>query len=338
VNELRDLLRTALFLPEGGSTFSDRVDDMHFVIIGTTMAVGLGIGLVTLFFVVRYRRRSEGDAPPRLTAPPWLEAIFVSVPLTLFLVWGAVGFADYEWAHVAPRGALDVYVVGKQWMWKFAWPDGGSDINVLRVPVGRPIRLLITSRDVIHSFFVPAFRLKQDAVPGRYTEIWFEAKKPGRYPVYCAEFCGLDHSQMSATVEVLSEADFERWRQDSAGLRVAQGLVPGGMAEHGRSVAADKGCLKCHTLDGTAHIGPTWLGLYGREETLMTGQRVVADEGYLTESMMDPGAKIVLGFLPVMPSFQGQLTPAEVASLLELIKSLRPAVPTASQEPVYVPR
>jgi cytochrome c oxidase subunit 2 len=335
---IRDLLRTLLFLPDNASTFADRADDMHFVIILTTMGVGAVIGLTTLVFLVRYRRRQPDDVGRTAQAPPWLESVFIGGPLALFLAWGAIGFLDFEWAHVAPRDAMDVYVIGKQWMWKFAWPDGASDIGVLRVPVGRPVRLLITSRDVIHSFYVPAFRLKQDAVPGRYTEIWFEAKHAGRYPVYCAEYCGLDHSQMSAVVEAMPEADFQRWRQDRGGLRVAQGLAPGSMAERGRGVASDKGCLKCHSLDGTAHIGPTWLGLYGREETLMTGQQVVADEQYLTESMMDPEAKVVAGFVPVMPSFHGQLTPAEVAALVELIKSLRSSGPTSSKEPVYAPR
>lgn len=333
----RDPIRRLLFLPDAGSTLADRVDDVHFMIIGTTLVVGLAIGVVTLFFLIRYRRRGDAGPTRKVVSPRWLEALFVSVPLTLFLAWGVKGFVDYQWAHDAPPDALDVYVSAKQWMWEFSLADGASDIGVLRVPAGKPVRLLITSRDVIHSFYVPAFRLKQDALPGRYTSIWFEAPREGRYPVYCAEYCGLDHSHMQASVEVMSPAAFERWREGEHAPLVAS-VEQADLARLGAEVAAEKGCLKCHSIDGSAHIGPSWLGLYGREEHLDNGQRVLADEKYLTESMMEPNVKRVAGFNAVMPSFMGQLKPAEVAELLELIKSLRTEPPRRREEPVYVPR
>ncbi len=329
-----ELLRRLLFLPEGASTLASRVDRIHFFIIIMTFIVGTGIGLTGLVFLVRYRRRHAHAITPRVQAPMWLEGLFIGVPITFFLVWGVMGFRDFVWARTPPPDTLDVYVTAKQWMWKFAYPEGPGQVGELYVPAGRPVRLLLTSRDVIHSFYVPVFRLKQDVLPGRYTEAWFEATKAGRYEVLCAEYCGLDHSHMRAEVVVLEPAEFEEWKS-----RQEQRLEPGPMAELGRVVAVRQGCFQCHTVDGTPHIGPTWLGLYGREELLASGQRVRADEAYLTESMMDPGAKVVEGFLPVMPTFQGRLSAAEAASLVEFIKSLRPErpVPPESQEPTYVP-
>jgi cytochrome c oxidase subunit 2 len=252
-----------------------------------------------------------------------------------------MGYQDYVWSRTPPANALDVYVTGKQWMWKFAYPDGPGEVNVLHVPAGRPVRLLITSRDVIHSFFVPEFRLKMDALPGRYTETWFEAVRPGRYQVLCAEYCGLDHSHMRAEVVALAPAEFEAWRSQRKGAEVASGAdVTAPLVEQGEAVATRAGCFQCHTVDGTPHIGPTWRGLYLREEPLASGGTIRADVAYLTESMMDPQAKLVAGFQPVMPSFQGRLSAAEVASLVEYIQSLRPErpVPPAAQEPRYEPR
>ncbi len=343
-------MRRMLFLPEAASTFATRVDGLHFFVIGMSMLVATGLAVVGLVFLVRYKRR-PGDAPttPRVEAPHWMEALFLSLPLTFFLLWFVIGFLDFSWFNSPPRGALDVYVMGKQWMWKFAYADGPSSVGVLYVPAGRPVRLLITSRDVIHSFFVPDFRVKHDAVPGRYTQIWFEAPRPGRHAIYCTEYCGLMHSRMRGEVVVLAPADFEAWSAQEQGGDVAT-LSPfhegaeveearGPMAARGRRVAAEKGCFKCHTEDGTPHIGPTWLGLYLRVERLKSGEDIVADEAYLTRSMMDPDAQVVAGFLPVMPTYLGQLSATDAAALVEYIKSLRPARPgeAVSQEPVYVP-
>jgi cytochrome c oxidase subunit 2 len=232
-----------------------------------------------------------------------------------------------------PADAMDVYVMGRQWMWQFAYPEGPNSISTLRVPADRPVRLLMTSRDVIHSFYVPAFRIKRDALPGRYTEIWFTATKPGRYPVFCAEYCGLTHSGMVGEVVVMSGPDFDAWladqqrgptlRQDARDVGVEEVEPLSSMVEQGRTLFTSQGCAKCHSVDGSSHIGPTWLDLYRRRELTTEGKIVEADEAYLTESMMDPKAKVVSGFEPVMPSFLGKLTPPEVAALVEYIKSLR---------------
>ncbi|MBU8897291.1 cytochrome c oxidase subunit II [Corallococcus sp. H22C18031201] len=333
---MNELLRRLFFLPEQGSTFATRVDALHFAMLLTTLGVGTGLGLTGLVFLVRYRRRASAEPTPHLIAPVWLEAVFVSVPLALFLLWFALGFRQYVWVESPPPDAMDVYVTAKQWMWKFAYPGGPSAIDTLVVPAGRPVRLLITSRDVIHSFFVPDFRFKRDAVPGRYTEIWFEAPRPGRHQVLCAEYCGLDHSQMRGEVVVLSPADFEAWR---ASRREGVPVAGESMAERGEHVAASQGCLQCHSVTGVPHIGPTWWGLYGRVEPLVGGGKVLADEAYLTESMMDPLAKVVAGYPPVMPSYHGRLSAGDAGALVEFIKSLRPPRPgpPVAEEPVYVP-
>jgi cytochrome c oxidase subunit 2 len=244
---------------------------------------------------------------------------------------------------------MDVYVTAKQWMWKFTYPDGPSSVGELHVPANRPVRLLMTSRDVIHSFYVPSFRLKQDVVPGRYTQTWFTATQRGQFEILCAEYCGLQHSMMRGMVTVLEQGEFNRWLEDEKAKYVANrgvqdvslgpGEKPESMQDRGRAVASQKGCFKCHSVDGSAHIGPTWLDLYQRRERLASGETVVADEAYLTESMMEPMAKIVAGFQPVMPSFQGQLTAPEAAAIVEYIRALRsPRVEhVKTQGPVYEP-
>jgi cytochrome c oxidase subunit II len=234
-------------------------------------------------------------------------------------------------------------------VWKFSYPEGPNGVNVLHVPSDRPVRLLMTSRDVIHSFYVPAFRMKQDVVPGRYSQAWFEATKPGTYPVYCAEYCGLSHSKMLAEVVVLSPENYDAWlkeqrmgdkqnRQDAlADLTLVKGEA--NLVQQGQRLVGEAGCLKCHTVDGEQHIGPTFVGLYGRQEKLDSGETVLVDEGYITQSMMVPGEKLVAGYQNVMPTFQGKLHGVESAAIVEYIKSLRTrdVVNNASKGPVYEP-
>ncbi len=239
--------------------------------------------------------------------------------------------------------------MGKKWMWKFSYGgDGPNAIGTLHVPANRPVRLLMTSRDVIHSFFVPDFRIKQDVIPGRYTETWFQATKPGRYQILCTQYCGTWHSQMWGEVVVMDAPEFDQWlleqRQGDHASRVDSGgddgpAFHGSIVEYGKQVAMAQGCVKCHSLDGEPHIGPTWLDLYNKKETLEDGSTVIADEAYLTDSMIDPRAKIVKGFKPVMPTYKGRLAAPDAAALVEFIKSLRTpgleAVP--SKEAIYEP-
>jgi cytochrome c oxidase subunit 2 len=337
-----------LFLPVEATKTAVAVDRLHFFVILTTFFVSTVIGVMAVFFMARYRRRRANQTTPHIESPKWLEALFITVPLAFFLLWWRIGYGQFIDMTSPPPDAMDVYVMGKKWMWKFAYPDGPNGLSVLRVPANRPVRLLLTSRDVIHSFYVPAFRIKTDALPGRYTQSWFEATRPGHYPVYCAEYCGTGHSTMRAEVDVLDPEEFDRWLASEQKGRVAQRDTavepppgydaPNEIVAEGRRQAAKAGCLKCHSIDGSAHIGPSWLDLYQRVETLESGQTVTVDETYITESMMEPKKKQVAGFPLVMPSYFGKLSAPETASIVEYIKSLRAGVEDKPQEgPVYEP-
>ncbi len=364
---VNELFRRMLFLPPQSSTMASDLDHLHYFVISTTMAGATMVGLLALYWVFKYRARGEVTArsEPAPTSPPWFEWLLGAGLLGLFCLWWLIGYMQYVRLRVPPANSLDVYVTAKQWMWKFAYPDGQSSVASLYVPTGRPIRVLLTSRDVIHSFFVPDFRIKQDALPGRYTVAWFEVSQPGTHQVLCAEFCGSGHSIMRGQVVALDPADYARWLAAGSGEQVVGGLgeqpepplaqvggpsLPGpatvepaseeefpraqmvNLVRVGTQAAAQQGCLRCHTLDGTPHIGPTWAGMYLSRVPLATGETVVADEAYLTESMMDPTAKIHAGYAPVMPSYHGLLAAPETAAIVELIKSLRD-VPGRTEPP-----
>jgi cytochrome c oxidase subunit 2 len=211
-------------------------------------------------------------------------------------------------------------------MWTFTYADGRSANDVLTVPEGRAVKLVMTSRDVIHSFYVPGFRLKQDLLPGRYTTLWFQTLAAGKYPILCAEYCGVSHSMMRGSVSVLAPGDYETWlrrpTQDASGET--------DLVSDGERVARKRECFACHTASGERHIGPSFAGLYGATVTMTDGRRVIADEGYLTRSMMEPTADVVAGFKPVMPSYFGILTQPEVAALVEYIKSIRDVRPPST--------
>lgn len=327
------LMRRLLWLPEQASTFALKVDVLHYGVIITTILASLGIGGAALYFFFKYRERVPFASTPLVNPSLRFEATVIIVPLMIFLAWAFVGFKDFVWANTTPANTMDVYVTGKKWMWHFAHPDGPNENAVLHVPAGRPVRLLMTSRDVIHSFFIPEFRIKQDVVPGRYSETWFEAKKPGRYNIFCTEFCGTWHSQMLGEVVVLEGKDFDKWlerqrlgqndRTDASSSEGTSTQFRGDLLSYGRRVASAQGCFKCHTTDGTAHIGPTWVDLYKRPTQLESGETIIADEGYLTESMMEPYRKMVKGYGQVMPSYRGKLAAPDAAALVEYIKSLR---------------
>jgi cytochrome c oxidase subunit 2 len=333
---LNEFLRRLLFLPEQATQLAREIDGLHYFVIAVTMLGSAAAGGTALYFLWRYRRLGRAQPTPLVTGSRSFEAASVAGLLALFILWWVIGFYQYLHLSTAPPHDVEIYVVGKQWMWKFAQPDGRSSVGVMVVPHGKTVRLVMTSRDVIHSFYVPAFRIKQDVLPDRYTGAWFKAERPGTYPVYCTEYCGLSHSRMWASIVVLEPEPYRRWLDGEIPEQVvaaaANAQLDGGrfaieegptLVEQGRRVASERGCLACHTLDGQRHIGPTWRGLYGSTVTLATGERVVADEGYLTESMMDPPVQVVAGFAPVMPTFRGSLSQPEVGVLLALIKSLK---------------
>jgi cytochrome c oxidase subunit II len=268
-----------------------------------------------LYFAFKYKRRSETERPPKLKEHKSVEMIWIIVPFILSMVmfyWGAVLFFD---AYRMPKDALEVFVVGKQWMWKIQHPNGKREINHLHVPVGKPVKLLITSEDVIHSFYVPAFRIKQDAVPGRYTATWFEATKPGDYHLFCAEYCGTEHSRMIGWVTVMKQEEYQLWLSGGS-------TAPVSLAAQGKKLFYEKfRCNTCHA--GTSSdLGPSLEGLFGHAVDLNGGQTVTADEAYIRESILNPSAKVVANFLPVMPTFKGQITEEQMIQLIAYIKSL----------------
>ncbi len=332
-----DFIRAILALPRGGSTVSDEIDLLHFFVISVTMIMSTFVFAAAAWFTIRYHRRHEGQLTERVTASRRHESVIIGGILSLFLVWWVIGYRQYLELRREPADAEVVYVDAKQWMWKFAYPDGQTSNDVLTVPVGRPVKLVMTSRDVIHSFYVPAFRVKMDVLPGRYTTLWFEAKESGTFPIWCAEYCGLSHSLMRGEVRALPPDEYARWKESGAVAKVESdcGWGPGtcggeDLVSRGRAVAERRQCVACHTLDGQPHIGPTWSRLYGSERVLADGRRVIADDAYLTRSMMEPSRDVVAGYREVMPVYQGLLSAGETAALVELIRSLAKGPPEPS--------
>jgi len=346
---MNEFFRKLLFLPEQASTFAEGVDELHYFVMLTTVVMAIGVAALAAFFVFRYGRRSESQTTPHVEPTLQLEALFVGVPLILFLLWFAVGFRQFVVQDTPPADAMDVYVMAKKWMWKFNYPDGPNSVNILRVPAGRPVRLLMTSQDVIHSFFVPDFRVKKDLIPGRYTQTWFTATTPGKYQVLCSQYCGAGHSIMRAEVIVMKPAEYEAWlanlkkgipnTQDGTPTPIERVAASTSLVEQGKKIALEQGCVKCHTINGGRHIGPTWLDIFGRHEEMKDGEKITVDEGYMTESIMDPNAKIVKGYDPVMPSFQNKLAGPEIAALVEYMKSLQSETVrnNPSEAPLYAP-
>lgn len=300
------------FVPPQASSVAPRVDLlMGYVLFVSACFIAL-IGGAIFFLALRYHhtRRVDRSRPVLQSAP--LEIFWTGVPLALTLsmfVWGAKLFIAMR---EPPPDALEVDVVGKQWMWEVQHAEGRRELNEVHVPAGRPVRLLMTSADVIHSFFVPAFRVKQDALPGRYTTEWFEATEPGRYRLYCAQYCGTAHSAMTGWVTALSEADYQRWLEEP-------GAEPT-MAEAGERLFRRAGCASCHRPGGA---GPSLEGVYGRREPLEDGGSAVADETYLRESILRPNAKILKGWPPRMPAYEGRLDEGELQQLVAYLKSLK---------------
>ncbi|HUH11929.1 MAG TPA: cytochrome c oxidase subunit II [Longimicrobiales bacterium] len=300
------------FFPEQASTLAREVDALYFFLLAVTAFFSTLIAVLVIVFVLRYRRRSERDVPPAIHGSLALELTWTLIPLAILLgvfVWSAkIFYAMFR----PPAGSMNVYVVGKRWMWKAQHLTGQREINELHVPVGVPVRLHLTSEDVIHSFFVPAFRVKRDVIPGRYTSVWFEATRAGRYHLFCAEFCGTKHSQMIGSIVVMEPDDFQQW---------LAGGATGSMASAGEKLFSDLGCGTCHRPDSLAR-GPSLQGLFGGPVRLVTGEVVTADESYVREAIVNPSAKVVEGFQPVMPTYQGLIGEEGLMQLIAYIQSL----------------
>jgi cytochrome c oxidase subunit II len=303
---------TPLF-PEQASAMAGRVDNLYFFLVALTAFFSILIAGLIVYYAIKYKRRHPDSVGGRIHGGMVLEITWSVIPLLITMVifvWGAsVFFAMSR----PPAETLNIYVVGKQWMWKFQHLDGQREINELHVPVGRAVKLIMTSEDVIHDLFFPAFRTKADVIPGRYSHIWFEPTKAGTYHLFCAEYCGTRHSGMIGKVVVMEQNDYQTW--------LSGGVQEGSLASAGQKLFADLACNTCHRPDAQGR-GPVLENLFGKTVALQQGGTVVVDEAYIRESIVNPAAKIAAGFQPIMPAFQGLVSEEGLLELIEYVKSL----------------
>jgi cytochrome c oxidase subunit 2 len=302
--------------PEQASTMARNVDALYIFLLIVTGMMTLLIFFCLLYFAARFRYR-PGVRAEQIEGSTPLEITWSAIPFAVFMVIFAWGAVVYFKERTPPTDSAEIYIVAKQWMWKVEHAEGQREINELHVPVGRDVKLIMTSQDVIHSFFIPAFRIKQDVLPGRYTVEWFRATKPGVYHLFCAEYCGTQHSGMVGDIVVQEPAQYEAWMN---------GGSTGPLSATGEKVFAELGCATCHHTDAQGR-GPNLQGVFGKPVQLEDGRTVNADENYLRECILDPGAKRVKGFQPIMPTFQGLVTEEQVNALVAYIKSISAAKP-----------
>jgi cytochrome c oxidase subunit II len=317
------------FYPDQASNFAPSVDSLmsFLILISLFFAVAITAAIVIFFF--KYHRKSKDEIGVPIHGDMRLEVMWIVVPAILSLAmfgWGAVVYVDFR--H-SPQDTLDIYVIGKQWMWKIQQPNGHREINELHVPVGRDVKLVLASEDVIHDFFVPAFRVKMDVVPGHYNTMWFRPTKAGRYQFFCSQYCGTNHAVMGGWVTVMEPSDYAAWLSGSTG-EDANPVVAG------EKLFTEKACSTCHLSNGAGRA-PSLNGVYGGTVRLADGSSVTADEAYIRESILLSNAKIVAGYQPLMPSFQGQLTEEQILSLTAYIKSLQSQPVPATGAGVTVP-
>lgn len=305
------------FMPPRGTSLAGDVDRLYeFLIISSLISCAILIGGM-IYFVIKYKRKTDHDKTAYISHNTFLEFLWSFIPLVIFMVVFAWGWIIYHDIRKMPENALEVHVNGRQWAWDFTYKSGKKVTNEFMVPVGTTVKLIMTADDVLHSFFIPSMRIKQDVIPGRYTALWFNAEKLGNYQIFCSEFCGAAHSAMIATMKVVSLPDYEAWLQEN------DDALP--LAELGKKVAA-KNCTVCHSLDGSRLVGPTWKGLWGlQNHEMIDGSKVNVDENYLRESILNAQARIVQGFGPksAMPPYQGVLSDRQVLALIEYIKTIK---------------
>jgi cytochrome c oxidase subunit 2 len=308
-----------IFLPSAHSTISGEVDSLFNFILYIAIFFLLLITSATIYFVIRYRRRKDrASLTPGMEYNVPLEITWTIIPLVLVFIIFFWGFKTYLKMNVVPADALEIKVTGQQWFWSFDYPQGANSVNELVVPVDKPIKLLMSSRDVIHSFFVPKFRIKMDVLPNRYTITWFEATNVGEYELFCAEYCGKSHSDMIGTVKVVTQREYEEWIE--AGSSLGEGMT---LEEFGSQLYKSRACITCHSVDGTPNVGPSFKGVYGHTVEMEDGSTVTVDENYIRESVLEPQAKVVKGYQPVMPTFQGILKDKQIDAIIAFIKSLK---------------
>jgi cytochrome c oxidase subunit 2 len=309
---------------EQASVTAAPVDALFRFMFWLTVVISIGIAACIIYFAIHYRRRPGRPKGDPLTGSLTVELTWTIIPTIIMLFifyWGARVYMELA---ASPADAIPIDVVGKQWMWKFQHPGGQTEIDELHVPLGKNVRLLLATEDVIHSFFVPDFRVKTDVVPGRYRTVWFRATKTGRYHLFCTEYCGTSHSKMQGSIVVMDPSEYQAW--------LSVGKTTGSLATEGEKLFQQLACYTCHRTDVQGR-GPVLLGLFGKQVALRDGSTVLADESYLRRSILDPPAQIVAGFEPIMPSFRGLLTEQQVLLLIAYVKSLGGNPPAAGNAP-----
>jgi cytochrome c oxidase subunit 2 len=318
--------------PEQASTTAQHVDALFIFLCIVCGGMALSIAGLVIFFAFKFRRRAEDERTPRILGNNRLEWFWTIAPLFVFLVMFLWGAKIYTSLAMPPQDAPEIFVVGKQWMWKIQHPDGQREINTLHIPVDQPVKLILTSEDVIHDFFVPAFRTKIDVIPGRYVQIWFQPTKVGRYNLFCSQYCGTGHSKMVGIpseekgegIIVMEREGYREWLDSQS--------ATGSLADQGRQLFLKFQCITCHSADSAARA-PVLEGLYGRTVALKNGRTVVADDAYLRESILYPEAKVAQGWEPIMPTFKGQADEEDLLKLLAYLKSLKPGqTPVRNEE------
>lgn len=303
------------FFPPQASSVAGQVDGLYFFLLGLSAFFTVAVATTVVVFALKYRRTHSEQIPEQIEGNMLLELTWSIIPLGLALFTFAWATAVFFNISRPPDNAVQMYVVGKQWMWKVQHPEGVREINALHVPLGQPVKLLMATEDVIHSFYIPAFRMKADVVPGKYTSMWFTPTKPGTFHLFCAEYCGTKHSGMIGDVVVMEPAAYQQW--------LAGGPNTGSMVSRGEKLFTDLACVTCH-LNGPSQRGPSLIGVPGKLVQLASGGTVIADDNYLRESILNPSARVVAGYQPVMPSFQGLVNEEGLMALLTYVKSLTP--------------
>jgi cytochrome c oxidase subunit II len=306
------LTNSALF-PREASTVAPYMDALYLFLLAMTVVGLLLVGAILVTFAIRYRK-SVHPVATQIEGSTLLEATWTIIPLAIFLVTFVWGALLYFRIYNPPVNAMNIYIVGKQWMWKAEHPGGQHEINALHVPTGRPIQLTMISQDVFHSFSIPDFRVKREVIPGRYTTEWFEATTPGTYHIFCTQYCGTNHSVMIGEVTVLSPADYEKWTQESTSGQ--------SLAQNGERLFASMGCNACHSGDAAAR-GPNLAGVYGSKLLLTNGSEVLVNDGYLRDAILNPSQHITAGYAPIMPTYQGQMSEDGLIDIVEYLKSLK---------------
>lgn len=306
------------WFPAAHTAVSPQVDHLYYWILWASVAMFIAILAVVGYFLYKFKRTPQNlIAQDQITENHTIELAWTIIPTIVVMFVFYAGYKGYLHLTVPPANATEIHVVGKKWMWQFEYKNGIKTIGELVVPVNEPIKLIMTSEDVVHSFFVPNFRIKRDVIPNRYTREWFKADKPGNYQIFCTEYCGDGHSNMLASVRVMTPADYEKWQKEqNSGADLPLDAL-------GEKVYNAKGCATCHSIDGSAKTGPTWKGIYGASHKMSDGKVVTVDDNYIKESVLDPKAKVVAGFSPVMPTFAGLLSEREINGIIEYLKKLK---------------